>query len=63
LRYEFGQASAPTITSITPSTALRTLSNCIVAAAITSGIPNTRNVNSVITPSVPSEPTNKCVKS
>ncbi len=34
-----------------------------IAAAIFSGIPKTRRVNSVITARVPSEPTNNLVKS
>lgn len=37
--------------------------NLTIAAAIFSGIPNIRRVNSVITASVPSEPTNNLVRS
>ena len=51
------------ITSITACTAPGTSANGTTAAAIVSGTPYSRTVSSVITPSVPSEPTNRRVRS
>lgn len=48
------------VAAFTPSAKLL---NLTIAAAIFSGIPNTRSVNSVIIASVPSEPTNNLVRS
>ena len=48
------------VAALTPSAKV---SNRTIAAAIFSGIPNILSVNSVITASVPSEPTNNLVRS
>ena len=51
------------IVVITVRTAFSMLSNWQVAAASASGRPCSRTVNSVMTPSVPSDPTNSFVRS
>ena len=48
------------VAAVTPSAKV---SKRTIAAAIFSGIPKTRSVNSVITAKVPSEPTNNLVRS
>ena len=50
-------------TSMTVSTAASSVSNAHVAAVIASGVGCSRSVISVISPSVPSEPTNSRVRS
>ena len=50
-------------TSITQFTAPSSVSNAHAAAVIDSGVGCTRSVISVISPSVPSEPTNSRVRS
>ena len=50
-------------TSITQSTAPSSVANAHVAAVIASGVGCSRSVASVISPSVPSEPIIRCVRS
>ena len=50
-------------TSMTVSTAPPSSENAHTAADIASGVGCTRSVSSVISPSVPSEPMNRCVRS
>ena len=51
------------IATITVSTAALSVGNWQTAAEIASGTPCRRSWISVMTPSVPSEPTNRCVRS